>query len=162
MIISMIAAQAVKRVIGMGNAIPWHLSADLAWFKRNTLHKPVIMGRKTFESIGRPLPDRQNLVLSSRSGNNDSVMWATTSAQALAAVADKAAEVMVIGGGKVYETFFPQAERLYLTHINAEVNGDTWFPNYDPDEWCSTFRAFHDADDSNTYSYCFEILDRRV
>lgn len=160
MIISLIAALAVDRVIGMDNVMPWHLSADLAWFKRNTLDKPVIMGRRTFESIGKPLPGRYNIVLSSHPGNNEDVTWVSTPAQALAK-AGVVAEMMVIGGGKVYETFLPQAGRLYLTYIDAEVDGDTWFPNYEPDEWRSTFSECHDADEKNTYSYRFEVLERR-
>ncbi|WMQ74392.1 MAG: Dihydrofolate reductase [Sodalis sp.] len=160
MIISLIAALTVDRVIGMGNAMPWHLSADLAWFKRNTLDKPIIMGRRTFESIGKALPRRHNIVLSSHPGGNDVVTWVSTPAQALAA-AGTVAEVMVIGGGEVYEIFLPQAGRLYLTHVDAEVDGDTWFPDYELDEWQSTFSEFHDDDEKNTHSYCFEILERR-
>ena len=88
MIISLIAAMAADRVIGMENAMPWHLPADLAWFKRNTLNKPVIMGRKTFESIGRPLPGRLNIVISSQPGSHDGVTWVTSVEDALAAASD--------------------------------------------------------------------------
>ena len=160
MIISLIAALAADRVIGMENAMPWHLPADLAWFKRNTLGKPIIMGRKTFESIGRALPGRINIVLSSQPGNDSSVIWVTSLDEALVA-ADDAEEVMVIGGGRVYSQFLPCAKRLYLTHIDAEVEGDTHFPDYEPDEWESSFSEFNDADEANTHSYCFEILERR-
>lgn len=162
MIISLIAALAVNRVIGIKNTMPYHLSADLAWFKSNTLDKPVIMGRRTFDSIGKPLLGRQNIVLSHHPGlgDDESVTWVTTPAQALAA-AGNMEEVMVIGGGKVYETFLPQAGRLYLTHIDIEVDGDTWFPDYKLYEWYSTFREFHDADVKNTPSYCFEVLEYR-
>lgn len=98
MIISLIAALAADRVIGMENAMPWHLPADLAWFKRNTLNKPVIMGRKTFESIGRPLPGRLNIVISSQPGTDDRVTWATSIDQALSLAGD-VEEVMVMGAG---------------------------------------------------------------
>lgn len=105
MIISLIAALAVDRVIGIENAMPWHLSADLAWFKRKTLDKPVIMGRRTFESISnKPLPGRHNIVLSSHPSDNDVVTWVSTPAQALVA-AGAVAEVMVIGGGKFMRPF---------------------------------------------------------
>lgn len=97
MIISLIAALAADRVIGMENAMPWHLPEDLAWFKRNTLNKPVIMGRKTFESIGRPLPGRHNIVLSSQPGKGSGVTWVTSLEEALAAAGD-VEEVMVMGG----------------------------------------------------------------
>ncbi|MBF7954258.1 type 3 dihydrofolate reductase [Rahnella victoriana] len=159
--ISLIAALATDRVIGMENAMPWHLPGDLAWFKRNTLNKPVIMGRKTFESIGRPLPGRLNIVISSNPGEHDSVTWVTSVDAALAAAGD-VEEVMVMGGGRVYEQLLPKANRLYLTHIDAEVEGDTHFPDYEPDDWESTFSEFHDADEQNSHGYCFEILDRRV
>lgn len=161
MIISLIAALATDRVIGMENAMPWHLPGDLAWFKRNTLNKPVIMGRKTFESIGRPLPGRLNIVISSKPGEHEGVTWVTSVDAALAA-ASGVEEVMVMGGGRVYEQFLPKANRLYLTHIDAEVEGDTHFPDYEPDDWESTFSEFHDADEQNSHGYCFEILDRRV
>ncbi|RJT44806.1 type 3 dihydrofolate reductase [Rahnella woolbedingensis] len=161
MIISLIAALATDRVIGMENAMPWHLPGDLAWFKRNTLNKPVIMGRKTFESIGRPLPGRLNIVISTKPGEHEGVTWVTSVDAALAAAGD-VEEVMVMGGGRVYEQMLPKANRLYLTHIDAEVEGDTHFPDYEPDDWESTFSEFHDADEQNSHGYCFEILDRRA
>ncbi len=160
MMISLIAALAIDRVIGMESAMPWHLPADLAWFKRNTLDKPIIMGRKTFASIGRPLPGRHNIVLSSQPGTDDRVTWVTSVDEALA-VAGEVEEVMVIGGGRIYSQFLPRADRLYLTHIDAEVEGDTYFPDYEPDEWETTFCEFHDADEQNSHSYCFETLQRR-
>lgn len=158
--ISLIAALAADRIIGMENAMPWDLPADMAWFKRHTLKKPVIMGRLTFESIGRPLPGRLNIVVSSQPGTTEGVTWVTSLDEALQAAGD-AEEVMVIGGGRVYEQMLKRADRLYLTHIDAEVEGDTQFPDYEPDEWQSTFSEFHDADEQNSHSYCFEILDRR-
>lgn len=158
--ISLIAALAADRIIGMENAMPWHLPADLAWFKRTTLNKPVIMGRLTFESIGRPLPGRLNIVVSSQPGTHEGVTWVTSPEAAIEAAGD-AEEIMVIGGGRIYEQILPRADRLYLTHIDAEVEGDTQFPDYEPDEWQSTFSEFHDADAQNSHSYCFEILDRR-
>lgn len=162
MVISLIAALAADRVIGKGNAIPWHLSADVAWFKRHTFNKPLIMGRKTFTSIGKPLPDRLNIVLSSHPdpGNETGVMWAKLPAQAVSLVGKHEKEIMVIGGSKVYKTYLAQAKRLYLTHINVKIDGDTWFPYYKPDEWRSTFNEFHNSDSKNVYSYSFEILER--
>ncbi|PHM61967.1 type 3 dihydrofolate reductase [Xenorhabdus ishibashii] len=160
MIISLIAAMAMDRVIGMENAMPWTLPGDLAWFKRNTLAKPVVMGRVTYESIGRPLPGRLNIVISSQPASDDRVTWVNSIEAALAAAGD-VKEVMVMGGGKIYEQFIPLAHRMYLTHIDAEIIGDTNFPDYEPDEWNSTFTEYHDADESNSHSYCFEILERR-
>lgn len=160
MMISLIAAMAADRVIGMDNAMPWHLPADLAWFKRQTLDKPVIMGRRTWESIGRPLPGRLNIVISSQPGDAEDVSWVTSINEALQA-AGEVDEVMVIGGGRIYEQLLPRADRLYLTHIDAEVVGDTTFPDFEPEEWQSTFSEFHDADEKNSHSFCFEILQRR-
>ncbi len=158
--ISLIAALAADRVIGMEGVMPWKLPADLVWFKLNTLNKPVIMGRLTFESIGRPLLGRLNIVVSSQSGKAEGVTWVTSLDEAIAAAGD-VPEIMVIGGGRIYEQMLKRADRLYLTHIDAEVEGDTQFPDYEPDEWQSTFSEFHDADEQNSHSYCFEILDRR-
>ncbi|MFS2222948.1 type 3 dihydrofolate reductase [Pantoea sp. B65] len=158
--ISLIAALAADRVIGMENAMPWNLPADLAWFKRTTLNKPVIMGRLTWESLGRPLPNRLNIVISSKPGSAEGVTWVSSIEEAINAAGD-AEEIMVIGGGRIYEQLLSRADRLYLTHIDAEVEGDTHFPDYEPDEWESIFSEFHDADESNSHSYCFEILDRR-
>nr|WP_113865454.1 type 3 dihydrofolate reductase [Brenneria salicis]NMN90499.1 dihydrofolate reductase [Brenneria salicis ATCC 15712 = DSM 30166]RBP64826.1 dihydrofolate reductase [Brenneria salicis ATCC 15712 = DSM 30166]RLM31550.1 dihydrofolate reductase [Brenneria salicis ATCC 15712 = DSM 30166] len=160
MVISLIAALAVDRVIGMENAMPWHLPADLAWFKRHTQGKPIVMGRNTFRSIGQPLPGRHNIVVSRRPGDDDRVTWVASLDEALAA-AGEVEEVMIIGGGSIYQQMLPKAHRLYLTHIDAEVEGDTHFPDYEPDEWLSTFSEFYDADESNSHSYCFEILARR-
>lgn len=158
--ISLIAAMAADRVIGMENAMPWHLPADLAWFKRQTLNKPVVMGRRTFESIGRPLPGRLNIVISSQKGDAEGVTWVTSIEDALRA-AGEVEEIMVIGGGRIYAQLLPRADRLYLTHIDVEVEGDTTFPDYEPDEWQSTFSEFRDADEKNSHSCCWEILDRR-
>ncbi|CDH20278.1 type 3 dihydrofolate reductase [Xenorhabdus bovienii] len=158
--ISLIAAMAMDRVIGMENAMPWTLPGDLAWFKRNTLGKPVVMGRVTYESIGRPLPGRLNIVISSQPARDDSATWVSTIEEALAAAGD-VDEIMVMGGGKIYEQFIPLAHRMYLTHIDAEVIGDTHFPDYAPDEWNSVFTEYHDADEHNSHGYCFEILERR-
>ncbi|EXU75871.1 type 3 dihydrofolate reductase [Erwinia mallotivora] len=158
--ISLIVAMAADRIIGMENGMPWHLPADLAWFKRHTLNKPVIMGRRTFESIGRPLPDRLNIVISSSPGADAAVTWVTSVDEALRA-AGEAEEIMIIGGGRIYEQLLPQADRLYLTHIDAEVEGDTSFPDYEPDEWQSVFSEFRDADQQNSHSCFWEILDRR-
>ena len=161
MIISLIAALTADHVIGMGNTIPWHLPVDLAWFKRHTLNKPIIMGRKTFESIGRPLPGRANIVLSRKAASNHAgVIWATSLAEALA-LGSCANEIMIIGGWHIYQQFLPRADRLYMTHIDIKITGDTWFQPYQPEEWMISFREFHNADTANPYNTRFEILDRR-
>ncbi|MBT0726147.1 type 3 dihydrofolate reductase [Rosenbergiella australiborealis] len=159
--LSLIAAMAIDRIIGNENQMPWHLPADFAWFKQQTLGKPIIMGRKTFESIGRPLPGRKNIVISRQSQPaQEGIFWVTSVEQALAA-AGEVEEIMVIGGGNLYQQFLPYAQRLYLTHVDAEIEGDTQFPEYDADQWESVFSEFRDMDDANCYGLCFEILERR-
>ena len=147
--ISLIAALAVDRIIGMENAMPWNHPADLAWFKRNTLNKPVVMGRLTWESIGRPLPGRKKYRDQQQTRQRRSLQWVSSVEEAPVACGD-VEEIMVIGGGRVYEQFLPKAQKLYLTHIDAEVEGDTHFPDYHPDEWESVFSEFHDADAQNS------------
>ena len=124
-----------NRLIGNNNQLPWHLPADFAHFKSVTMGKPVIMGRKTYESIGKPLPGRTNIVLTRRPGMTfEGVSCASSIEQALALVAD-AEEVMIIGGSTIYEMLLPQANRLYLTYVDAEFEGDAWFPEFDNNQW---------------------------
>ena len=163
--IAMIAAMAKGRVIGADNGMPWHLPADLKHFKQTTLGKPVIMGRKTYESIGRALPGRTNIVVSSQSGYaledaivvsspEDALNVATTSP-------DAAEEVMVIGGGKIYETYLPSAKTLYLTFIELDVEGDTCFPDYEAQaSWKETERQNNQPDERNPHAYAFVTLER--
>ena len=158
--ISLIAAMAADRIIGMDNTMPWSLPADLAWFKKQTLNKPVIMGRRTFESIGRPLPGRLNIVISRSADEIQGVTLAASPDEALQLAGD-VPEIMIIGGGNIYAQMLEKADRLYLTHIDAEVEGDTQFPDYAPDDWQSVFSECHDADSSNSHSFWFEILERR-
>lgn len=128
--ISLVVAMAHNRVIGKDNQMPWHLPSELKYFKEITMGKPIIMGRNTFESIGRPLPGRHNIVLTSAATLDAEVTVANTPEAALAA-AGEVNEVMVIGGGKVYQHFLPLATRLYITEIDLAVDGDTRFPAYE-------------------------------
>lgn len=159
MIISLIAAMAAERIIGSSGKMPWHMPADLAWFKRQTLNKPVIMGRLTWESIGRPLPGRENIVISRTPQQIPGISWVSSVEEALERVS-QAEEVMVIGGGNIYSQTLPIAQRLYLTHIDLQTEGDTWFPEYHPEQWNVSLRESHEADSRNPYRYCFEILER--
>ena len=162
MMISMIAAMAHDRVIGLDNQMPWHLPADLAHFKRVTLGKPVLMGRKTFESIGRPLPGRRNLVISRNPDYRaDGVEVIDSVEAALALLGEGVDELMVIGGGHLYGQLLPRADRLYLTRIDLMVEGDTRFPAFDEGEWHCVEREPHEADEKNSHPYCFETWQRR-
>ncbi|QSR42330.1 type 3 dihydrofolate reductase [Aeromonas dhakensis] len=163
MMISMIAAMAHDRVIGLDNQMPWHLPADLAHFKRVTLGKPVLMGRKTFESIGRPLPGRRNLVISRNPdyrADGVEVIDSVDAALALLAGSD-VTELMVIGGGHLYGQLLPRADRLYLTRIDLAVEGDTRFPAFDEGGWSCIERESHQPDEKNPHPYCFETWQRR-
>lgn len=159
MIISMIAAMANDRIIGKDNQMPWHLPADFAWFKRCTMDKPVVMGRKTYESIGRPLPGRQNIVIS-RDGSLviDGVTTVTSIDEALHAAGD-VEEVMIIGGGTIYEACLPKANKLYVTHIEAEIQGDTQFPAWG-DEFKEAYSEAYSSDEKNAYDMRFVVLER--
>ncbi|MCF5899156.1 type 3 dihydrofolate reductase [Aeromonas veronii] len=161
--ISMIAAMAHDRVIGKDNQMPWHLPADLAHFKRVTLGKPVLMGRKTFESIGRPLPGRRNLVISRNpdyQAEGIEVVGSIEAALALLA-GSSVEELMVIGGGHLYAEMLPSADCLYLTQIDLAVEGDTRFPAFDDGQWQRIACESHPADEKNPHSYSFETWQRR-
>lgn len=157
--LSLIVAMASDRVIGLNNQMPWHLPADLTWFKKNTLNKPIIMGRKTYESIGRPLPNRHNIIISRspQVSDNPQVTWVSSLEQAIEVAKDHE-EVFIIGGGNIYQQALPYADRLYLTHIDAKLEGDTCFPDYQPQQWQVIFSESHHSDEKNQYGYTFEIL----
>jgi dihydrofolate reductase len=162
-IISMIAAMANNRVIGLNNQMPWHLPADLAHFKKVTLGKPVVMGRKTFESIGRPLPGRRNIIITrDKNYQADGIEVVFSPDEAIKAV-EGVEEVMIIGGGHIYETFLPRADRLYLTFIDLNVEGDTCFPDYESvATWQQVSTESSNSDERNAYSYQFVTLHKKL
>jgi len=159
-ILSMIVATANNRIIGKDNDMPWHLPADLQYFKKITLGKPIIMGRKTFESIGRPLPGRRNIVIS-RDANYvvDGVDTVNSIEDALGLV-DGVDEAMVIGGGAIYKHCIDAAKRLYITHIEADIDGDTQFPEYDLNVWKQISSEVRLADEKNKYELNFCVYER--
>lgn len=158
--LSLIAAMDEERLIGAHNNLPWRLPADMQWFRAQTMGKPVLMGRNTFASIGKPLPGRKNIVLSRNPKLCIEGCTIIHSLDALDKVADGADEVMVIGGAEVYALTLPLADRLYLTTIDASFEGDAWFPDIDDADWHEVFREEHEADAFNSWSYCFRILER--
>ncbi len=161
MLLSMIAGMGHNRVIGIGNQLPWHLPADLAWFKKTTMGKPIIMGRKTHESIGKPLPGRQNIIISTNTALHLSGCDVVHSPEAAIDLVQGEPEVMVIGGALIYELFLPYADRLYLTQVDAEVDGDAFFPDYTAQAtWKIVFKEDHLADERNAYDYSFQQLER--
>ncbi len=159
--ISMIAAMAKNRVIGADNQMPWHLPADLGHFKRTTLGKPVVMGRKTYQSIGKALPGRLNIVISRSSEFSVDDATVVQSCEQAIEAAGKVDELMIIGGGTIYQFFLPLCYRLYLTEIDLNVQGDTYFPDYQAAaDWNLIESNSFAADDKNKYPYTFITLDR--
>ncbi|WP_100644006.1 type 3 dihydrofolate reductase [Alteromonas facilis] len=159
----MIAAMTPARVIGANNTMPWHLPADLKHFKAVTLGKPVVMGRKTYESIGRALPGRENIVITSQVDFSlpDATVVNSCEQAIEHAKSLNTDEIMVIGGGLVYQTLLPLADRLYLTFIDADVKGDTFFPEYSAHAyWHEVEREHREPDESNQYALDFVTLDR--
>ena len=158
--ISIVVAMAANRVIGRDNRLPWHLPADLKHFKQTTMGKPILMGRKTWESIGRPLPGRTNIVIT-RDENYDAPGCVVVhSIEAALQAATKQDEVMIIGGAEFYRQVLPRTDRIYLTLINEDFEGDTLFPELISSEWQEAGRVDCDADDNNPHSYSFITLDR--
>jgi len=154
-IISIIVAMANNRVIGKDNEMPWHLPADLKHFKETTLGKPIVMGRKTYESIGRPLPGRQNVVLSSNAKYTLEGCDTVTSLDEALSLLKNEEEIMIIGGGFLYAQALEKATKLYLTFIDLDVEGDTHFSEYEHLDFKEVRRVKHLADEKNPYNYQF-------
>ena len=159
-ILSMIAAHANNRVIGKDNDMPWYLPADLAYFKKTTLGKSIIMGTRTYESIGRPLPGRKNIVISRDGDYKATGVEVVNSVKAALALVSDCEEVMVIGGGAIYQHCLVAAQRLYITHIEADIAGDTYFPEYDLKVWKKVSSTLHPSDDKNPYQLDFSVYEK--
>ena len=165
--LALIVAMAKNHVIGINNNLPWHLSEDLKYFKRVTMGKPIIMGRKTFESIGRPLPGRTNIVIT-RNKNYQAegikVVHSLKTAMELCnsiAVIDGGDEAMVIGGAELYTEALPLADYLYLTEVHADVQGDAYFPEFNRNDWQEIARDNFKAVEPNPYDYSFTVLEKK-
>lgn len=163
--LSLIVARTRNGVIGRDNSMPWHLPEDLRYFRRVTMGKPVIMGRNTWESLGKPLPGRDNVVITRQADFHADGAIVMHSVDAALQAADELAagrgvdEVMVIGGAQVYASVLPHVTRAYITEIDAEIDGDTVFPALDG-EWQETAREAHAPCDKNPYPYSFVVLER--
>ncbi len=158
--ISLIVAASANNVIGAQGELPWRLSDDLRRFKEVTMGKPIVMGRKTWDSIGRPLPGRQNIVITRQddfAAEGCDVVGSVD--EALSATGD-AAEVMIIGGSQVYALFLPRADRLYLTRVHAQIDGDAFFPAIGESEWRLVREEHHAADERNEHAFSFLCFDR--
>ncbi len=157
--LSLIVAIARQNVIGHQGGMPWHLPAELAYFKRITMGHPIIMGRKTYESIGRPLPGRRNIVVTR---NADFHVEGTEVAHSLDAAigACTGSDAFVIGGATLYIDALARADKLFITEIDAAVPGDTFFPKIDPQQWRETSRERREADEKNAHAMEFVVLER--
>jgi dihydrofolate reductase len=160
-LVSIIAAMDRNRLIGNKNQLPWHLPADLAHFKKVTMGKPVIMGRKTFESIGRPLPGRTNIVLTRSADFHAEHVRVAHSLQQALEYSTGNDEVMIIGGSSIYELALPEATRLYMTYVHETYQGDAWFPEFDLGQWRVIASEQHAADQKNSCDYSFVTYERK-
>lgn len=157
--LSAVVAASDNDVIGRGNALPWHLPADLAHFKRLTLGKPILMGRMTFEAIGRPLPGRRNLVLS-RGGFAAPGIETVASLDAARKLVAGEAELVVIGGAQLYRQAWAELDIMHLTRVHCRIEGDAHLPQLAPQEWREVAREERGADDRNAYAMSFITLER--
>lgn len=163
--LALIWAMSENRVIGRDNALPWRLSADLKYFKAVTLGKPVIMGRRTFESIGRPLPGRTNIVVTRQADYQPDGVVVVNDVEAAIAEGRRAAaesgadEVMVIGGAEIYALMLARAQRLYITEISGHFEGDAFFPQFGPERWIEASREYHEAAADGQPAHSFVVLD---
>jgi dihydrofolate reductase len=158
--LSLIVAMSANRVIGRHNGLPWHLPADLQRFRRLTMGHPLIVGRRTFEAIGRPLPGRRMIVVTRRGNDAPPGVELAGSLDEALALAAGSDEVFVGGGAEVFREALERADRLYLTIVEAQVEGDTWFPPCDAAAWRLVAEERHDADDRNPYGLRFLTCDR--
>ena len=161
--VSMIAALAKNRVIGNKNDLPWYLPADMRHFMNTTMGKPIVMGRKTFQSLGgKPLTGRSNIILSRDPKLKPFGCSVFATPEAVLEAYKTETELMIIGGAAVYGVFLPRADRLYLTLIDSEIAGDSYFPEYQQLNWRETERRQHDRDEKNKYNFSFVTLERHI
>ncbi|MEO1924531.1 MAG: type 3 dihydrofolate reductase [Gammaproteobacteria bacterium] len=158
--LSIIVAMDRNRVIGRGDTLPWHISADLKNFKKITMGNPIIMGRKTHESIGRPLPGRENIILTRDKNYTSEGCTVLHSMDEIFEHCKEVDEVMITGGSEIYKLSLEQATRLYLTEVHTEIEGDTFFPEFDRSEWREVSREDHSSDEKNEFDYSFVLLER--
>ena len=165
MILSLIVAMSEDNAIGVNNGLPWHLPDDLKFFKKNTLNKPIIMGRKTFDSLGKPLPNRLNIVISFNADLNlpDGVLLFNNIESVIQYLeSKKTEEAFIIGGGMMFEKCLNRVDRLYITRVHATFkDADTYFNNLNTDEFRLLWNEKHQADEKHKYSFTFQIFDKK-
>ncbi|RBL92157.1 dihydrofolate reductase [Chitinophaga flava] len=162
MTISIIVAASENNVIGINNQLPWRLSTDLKYFKSTTLGKPIIMGRKTFDSLGKPLPGRPNIVITRQTGYHPEGAYVVSSVDEAIAKAQtfETEEIFVTGGSQIFEQAWSQVDRIYLTRVYAVVPGDAFFPAVHSNEWNLVSDERHEPDEKNEYAFSFQVWER--
>jgi dihydrofolate reductase len=160
--ISLIVAMAKRRVIGVNNTLPWHLPADLKHFKSLTMGHHIVMGRKTYESIGKPLPGRTSVVVTRNAGYSVPGVIVVHSLEEAISACGNDEEVFVIGGAELYRQAIKIASRIYLTEIEADISGDAHFTEFDSDAWQEIARESHAADEKNAHPYHFVVYDKKT
>lgn len=162
-IISLIAAMSSNRTIGKDNQLPWSMPTDMAYFRDTTRNKIVVMGRKTYAALGKALPHRRNIVLTSQQDlilKDAEVYHSVEKILSELSTLSNETEVFIIGGAEIYQQFMPYSDRIYITYINAIIEGDTFFPPWDTSRWHETWRENHEKDTLNPYDYSFVILEK--
>ena len=159
--LSIVVAMDDNHLIGKGNGLPWHLPADLVFFKKITTGNSILMGRKTYDSIGKPLPNRRNIVITRNPDISISGCEVVDSIEKALSITQDEEEVMVIGGANLFAQLLPDVTRLYITHIEGKLEGETYFPHYDENDWLEVSRESHQPDEKNKYAYQFSIMDRK-
>ena len=162
MIISLIVAMDENRVIGYKNKLPWNLPSELKYFRETTKGKPVVMGRKTHESIGRPMPERLNIIITRDKNYKTNNCIVVHSREDALKAAKGSNEIMVIGGAEIYRLFLPIANRLYVTKVHGAFKGDTYFPEFNENEWIKVKEKSFEKDNENKYSYTIIVLERKT
>jgi dihydrofolate reductase len=164
MIISLVVAASTNNAIGKNNQLLWNLPNDMKYFKNVTWGMPVIMGRKTFESLGKALPGRKNIVITRQPGWSAKGVVVVNSLDDAIFVAKEtdAKEIMVIGGGEIFRMVFEKAKRIYITRVKAELEGDTFFPRIDPKIWHLVSQKDHEADEKHAYAYSFQVWEKDI
>ncbi|MFT5397005.1 MAG: dihydrofolate reductase [Gammaproteobacteria bacterium] len=158
--LSIIVAMDHNRVIGNKDSLPWHISADLKNFKKITMGKPIVMGRKTHESIGRPLPGRENIIITRDETYQAEGCTVLNCIDEIFEHCKDVEEVMITGGSEIYKHTLDQATRLYLTEVHTEIEGDTFFPEFNRAEWSEVSREAYTADEKNDFDYSFVLLEK--
>ena len=160
--ISIIAAMGRNRELGLDNKLLWHLPVDMKFFRQTTMGKPILVGRKTYESFGgKPLPGRKNIVITKdKSYQSEGAVIVHSIDEAITQAGD-VDEIMIIGGASFYEQTLPKVDRLYLTYVDANFEADSWFPEFDMNDWQETSRQLNKADDKNSFDCSFVVYDRK-